>query len=120
MSSEQTRATKATLDRHMAAFGARDVDKILEDFTEESVIFGPEGPARGLAALRRFFVHELAAFTPEIVASFKVLRLDIDGEVGYMTFSGGPSLPFGTDTYIVRDGKIAIETTAAYTGESKG
>lgn len=117
MSSEQTKATRAALDRHMAAFGARNVDAILQDFTEESVIFSPEGPVRGLAALRAFFVHELEGFTPEIVSNFKVLRQDVDGEVAYMTFSGGPALPFGTDTYVVRGGKIMIETTAAYSGK---
>jgi ketosteroid isomerase-like protein len=113
---DQSKQTEATLAHHMQAFGSRDVDAILQDFTPDSVIFCPDGPMRGLEAIRGFFVRELEVFTPEILNSIKVVRQDIDGEVAYLAISAGATLPLATDTYIVRNGKIMVETTAAYMG----
>jgi hypothetical protein len=113
---DQSKQTEAVLNHHFQAFGSRDVDVILQDFTPDSVIFGPDGPARGLAAIREFFARELAAFTPELMSNLKVVRQDIDGEVAYVALTAGTVMPLATDTYIVRNGKIIIETTAAYMG----
>ena len=116
-----SKQTEATLGHHMQAFGSRDVDAILQDFTPVSVIFCPDGPMRGLEAIRGFFVRELEVFTPEeFLNSIKVVRQDIDGEIAYLAISAGATLPLATDTYIVRNGKIMVETTAAYMGGSVG
>lgn len=38
------------------------------------------------------------------------------GEVGYIVWSIGELIPLGTDTFLVKDGKIVQQTYAAYVG----
>jgi hypothetical protein len=40
------------------------------------------------------------------------------GEVAYLLWSGGAAFPFATDTYVVRDGKILVQTAAVQAGQS--
>jgi ketosteroid isomerase-like protein len=37
-------STESVLGHHLSSVGAGDVDAIMEDFTEDSVIFTPDGP----------------------------------------------------------------------------
>ena len=46
---------KAFLDRHMAAFSAGDVDALVEDYTDASVMITQDATLRGRDALRDFF-----------------------------------------------------------------
>jgi hypothetical protein len=36
----------------------------------------------------------------------------VEGDLGYITWSAGAALPLGTDTFLVRDGKIVAQTFA--------
>ena len=53
-------------------------------------------------------------FTPENLGQFKLLAQDIQGEVAYVACTMGDAVPFGTDTFIIRDGKIAVQTLGIY------
>lgn len=106
---------KEVFDHHGQAFGAANVDELLKDYTEQSVIFTPEGAVRGLGAIRRFFEKAVADFPPGM--RFEMKRLDIDGEVAYIVWSASTprhEVPLGTDTFVVRDGKIAVQSFAAH------
>jgi hypothetical protein len=43
-----------------------------------------------------------------------LLAQDIHGEVAYVACTMGDAVPFGTDTFIIRDGKIAVQTLGIY------
>jgi len=47
--------------------------------------------------------------------SFKITKMEIDGDVAYLTWEANPWFPFGTDTFVIKDGKINYQTFAAYT-----
>lgn len=47
-------STQATLERHLHAF-TENVDAIMRDYTDPSVILTPGGPLRGTEAVRSFF-----------------------------------------------------------------
>ena len=51
MATGTTKQTEAVLAHHMEVIVAKDVDGILEDFTEDSVLFTPDGLARFLRAI---------------------------------------------------------------------
>ena len=109
-----TQETQATLTHHLESFGAKDVDAIVSDFGENSVIYTPDGLVKGLSEIREFFTNLMGIVTPEFLSSMKMLRQDIDGEIAYLLWSAGDIVPLGTDTFIVRDGKIVVQTFAAY------
>ena len=109
-----TADTMATLTHHLESFGAKDVDAILSDFGENSVIFTPDGLVKRLGEIREFFNNLIGIVTPEFLSSMKMLRRDIDGEIAYLLWTAGDIVPLGTDTLIVRDGKIVVQTFAAY------
>jgi ketosteroid isomerase-like protein len=114
MSKEATDQTLTVLAHHMQAIGEGDLDAILADYTEESTLFTPEGPLCGLEAVRAFFAGMMATLPPGFMEAFEMLRQDGDGEVAYIVWRAGDFAPMGTDTFIVRDGKIAVQTFAAY------
>src|SRR5690349_1932789 len=72
-----TNATQATLAHHLQAF-AEGVDALMTDYVEESVLFTPDGPLRGLDAIRAFFDAFLAAAPPELLAALTLLRQDVE------------------------------------------
>jgi ketosteroid isomerase-like protein len=108
--------TKAVLDHHLAAFTAGDVDDILSDYTDESVLITPDGMIRGRDALRAafsgFFSGLFAPGTYDLVMDAS----HVDAEVAHIVWHAScasADIPLGTDTFVVHDGKIAVQTFAA-------
>ena len=60
----QTVDTRAVLDHHLTAFSAGDVDEVLEDYTDASVLIMPDATIAGREALH-------AAFTDFVSGLFK-------------------------------------------------
>lgn len=114
MSKGATEKTLAVLAHHMQAIGEGDLDAILADYAEESTLFTPDGPLRGLEAVRAFFAGMMETLPPGFMEAFEMLRQDGDGEVAYIVWRAGDFAPLGTDTFIVRDGKIVVQTFASY------
>jgi ketosteroid isomerase-like protein len=48
MLKEGTKETNAVLDNHLAAGLRGDLEAVLNDFSEDSVLFLPQGPVRGM------------------------------------------------------------------------
>jgi hypothetical protein len=43
-----------------------------------------------------------------------MLRQDVEGEIAYIVWTAGDIVPFATDTMVVRNGKVLIQTFASY------
>jgi len=98
--------TEAVVERHMAALEAGDIDTVMEDYTDESVfIINLGGVFTGKEAIRPFFE---AAGQP---AGFTRTAAHAAGDTFYVTWTAD-GIAFGTDTLVVRDGKIAVQTVA--------
>jgi hypothetical protein len=106
-------STQDTLARHLQAL-SEGVDVIMRDYTESSVLFTQQGPLTGLASIRAFFAGFLADSPPELLAAFTLLRQDVAGEVAYILWKADPYIPLATDTFVIRDGKILVQTFAAF------
>jgi hypothetical protein len=106
--------TESVLDHHLNALLAGDVEAILADYGETSVLTTPDATVRGLAALREFFggvVTDLLQPGSVIEATTRV----VDGEHAYIVWHGESEkyrFPFATDTFVVRDGKIVFQSFA--------
>lgn len=104
-------STQATLAHHLQAF-TEGVDSILSDYTEDSVLFTPEGPVQGLQGIRSVFEGFLASSPPELIQALRVTRQDVVGEVAYILWNAPPFIPSATDTFLIRDGKILVQSFA--------
>src|SRR5687767_9215412 len=84
--SETTAATAAVFARHLQAFASADVDAIMGDYTEASVVWTPDATARGLEQIRAFFTQVFALFPAEGTV-FAIQRQEVEGEVAYLAWS---------------------------------
>jgi len=112
MSDSATEHTLAVLKRHLDAVSSHNVDQILKDYTDESVLFTPEGIVHGLVEIRAFFEGFFDAMSSEALDEFTMLRQDVEGEIAYILWASEPYVSIGTDTFIVRNGKIAVQSIA--------
>jgi len=119
MSQGKERQTQEVFDHNMQVYLAKDLDGILSDYTEESVVIvnvAPE-PLRGLAAIRGLYTQAMEMLTPDVLSQIKIARQAVDGEIAYIAFSAGMALPFISDTFVIRGGKIVAQTTAVQMGQ---
>lgn len=114
MSKDTTKQTEATLTHHLQAFAEGDINAILADYVEESILYTPDGPLRGLLKLREFFSGMLENAPPGFMENFEMVQQDVEGELAYIVWKSGSAAPLGTDTFIVRNGKIVVQTFAAH------
>ena len=113
MSKTGTVETNAVLDNHLASAQRGDLEGVMSDFSEDSVLFLPQGPVRGIAGLRAFYKELLTRPPSGFPEAFELLRRDVDGEVAYIVWKAEPGVRLATDTFIVRGGKIMVQTFAA-------
>jgi ketosteroid isomerase-like protein len=102
------------LNNHLQSFARKDVAGIMQDYGEESVFVTPSGTLHGLAAIRQFFEAFIQALPANFFDSFKLNRQEVCAEVAYITWEAAPWIQLGTDSFLVRDEKILVQTFAAY------
>ena len=100
--------TEATIRHHVDALADGDLDEVMADYAEDSVFISNDNVIRGLAGIGAVFKGALAN------GGFKVEMQHeaYDGEIGYITWTVPGVITLGTDTFIVRDGKIVVQTSA--------
>jgi hypothetical protein len=106
--------TKQVFDHHVQTFKANDLDGVMADYTEESVLITPDATFKGLAAIRKNFEGAFAAL-PTNGTTMTVTKEVISGSVAYFVWTATtPTLNFtyATDTFIIVDGKILQQTFA--------
>ena len=104
--------TEQVLDHHLAAFGSLDMDAILADYTDDSTILTPGGAVKGLAEIRTAFEGLFAEFGKP-GTTFEMQQKIIEGNVAYIVWHAETAdnvYELGTDTFVVRDGKIAVQS----------
>ena len=104
-----TETTRAVLDHHMKALDAADVDAILDDYAEDCLFVSGANALRGVDALRNVFGKVPADTAAAMTMEHRVC----DGEIAYVVWSM-PNGTRGTDTFVVRDGKIVAQTVATF------
>jgi hypothetical protein len=103
------KTTASVLQHHTRALISRQLDEIMKDYCEESLVCTPMGTARGLKEIRDTFMAALNTFTPESLANLKSIRQEINGDYAYILWSALPVVSFGGDTFHIRDGKIIMQ-----------
>ena len=111
----RSRDTEAIVRRHLQAFlDQRGLDAIVSDYADEACFLSESNTYRGKQAIRGFFGAFIAALPPKAIANFTLRSLRVEEDVAYIVWSAGGELPLGTDTFIVRNGKIVTQTFAMH------
>ncbi|WP_152042890.1 nuclear transport factor 2 family protein [Salinigranum salinum] len=107
--------TEAVLDHHLAAFSAGEMADVLADYTEDSVIISNNGDFHGLDEIEQLFQGLFTEFGQEEV-SVTLDEQRVHRDVAYITYHAETPdnvYEFVTDTFLIRNGKIATQTLGA-------
>ena len=107
------------VNRHMAFANAGNIDGIVGDYADDGVAITAGKATAGKTALRAMFAGMLAprpaaagvAAPPKAV--MKNLKIWADGDVGFVAWEMNPGTPQavkGTDSFLVRHGKILVQS----------
>ena len=100
---------------HLEVFGAGDLDQILSDYTDESVVMYEDRVARGREEIREFFHHWIDNLLPP-GCRFDLERLEATEDLVLITWTAESEkwlFEFGTNTFWIPDGKILRQTVVA-------
>lgn len=107
---------KAVLTHSIEAFIARDLDALMSDYTEGSIVITPDGVVTGLDNIRALY-SDAFKDGDQSEAPFEVTKVHSAGAVAYIlwqwTMKDGSVLD-GTDTLIVDHGKISQQSVAYF------
>jgi ketosteroid isomerase-like protein len=111
-------STREVFDHHFQAFQDQDMDEIMADYAEDSLVVTADGTFRGLDEISELF----AGFFEEFSGQYFVepQEVVVDGDVAFFTWvADSPQnfYEFGTDTFVVIDDVIRYQTVAAVAHE---
>ena len=110
-----TTSTRDVLDHHLQCFGAGDLEGTLADYTPSSVLLTVDGAVRGLPAIRQFFAGVFAEFgQPGTTATMR--QVLVEGDCAFVCWDAETpdhTYEAASDTFLIRDGRIAVQTFAA-------
>ena len=100
--------------RHLHSFGNNDLEALMSDYTEQSVLITHDKTYNGRNEIKTFF-KELMTHFPKEDSNFKLEKLVVNDELGFIVWQAStPSLQvsLGTDTFLIKGGKIYQQTFA--------
>jgi len=109
-------STEEVLARHWRDFRAGDVESILADYAPDAMVITPQATRNGVAQIREAFNALFAGVMPPKTSTTKLEKEVVEGELAFIVWSGSSdkyNIPFATDTFLVRGGKIVRQTFAA-------
>ena len=113
--STSTEQTLNVMNRHLHAFMTNQgADAIVGDYDEHAILHAPDRVYRGVDEIRHFFAAFLDNLPEQALELFRMRSQEAHGEVGYIVWSVGELIPLGTDTFVIRNGKIVQQTYAAH------
>ena len=110
----QADSSRTVLLRHLSAFQDNNLEAVISDYTDESELITPDAVYKGPEEIQTFFEALIAQF-PKHQSSFELDTLVVDDDLVYIIWHGKTpvlDIPFATDTFIIRNGKIHQQTFA--------
>lgn len=110
-----TQSTEAVVRKHLDAFVTKKgIAAILADYDDDACLHSEAKVYCGKQEISDFFVDFIGSLPVGAAECFSLRSLRADGTLAYITWSAGDDIPLGTDTFVVRDGKIVSQTFAMY------
>jgi hypothetical protein len=108
MSQEAT--TADVLAHHLTMLAAGQLDEVMLDYSDQSVLMSPDQSFHGLAEIRAFFHAAIVGSPPGMLQAITLVHQDIHDEIAYIVWKAEPFVKSGTDTFVIRAGKILAQT----------
>lgn len=108
----ESATTRALLQRHLSAFLDNDLEAVLSDYTDESVLVTADATYTGVEAIRGFFATLVPLF-PKAKSRLDLDRMVVDGDVAFIVWHAttpAVTVTLGTDTFVLKAGKIHRQT----------
>ena len=102
--------------QHVAAFTSGNLDAVVNDFSDESVVITPEGVFEGLNQIRSLYQNLLTEFGVIDRGDSPGLHIDalhVRHDTLFITWhaeSVNHVFPFGTDTFVCHNGKVVRQS----------
>lgn len=111
----QAPITELVVRNHLQAFlEQRGVPAIVADYDDDACVLSEDGTYRGRHEIAAFFEGFIASLPPDGIRRFSLRSLRIEGDVAFITWNVGSEWPLGTDSFVVRRGKIVLQTFALH------
>ncbi|MFC7068389.1 nuclear transport factor 2 family protein [Halobaculum lipolyticum] len=108
--------TESVLEHHLEAFSRQDMDEMLADYDDDSVVVtNTMGTFHGVDEIRDLFETLFAEFSQSPV-EFELDDQRIEADTAYIVWHAETpenSYEFATDTFRIRDGVIEVQTLGA-------
>ena len=111
-----TRSTEEVLDHHLQAFGTANLDGILEDYGEGSIIIDADAGVLTTRDQRAKFFQGMFDEFAKPGMTFSLDKKIVEGDTAFIAWSAETAdnvYNLGTDTFTVRDDKIVSQTFVA-------
>jgi ketosteroid isomerase-like protein len=108
--------TEEILNHHLDCFGKGDLEGLLSDYTEDSILEVPQTQLRGLEKLRKAFTGMFEEFGKGQM-TFDMQRTSINGDHAYIFWNAQTEdndYHIGTDTFFIQNDKILYQTFSAH------
>ena len=108
--------TRAVMDHQYKAFAAGDPDEVAKDFAEDAVLIRVDAVFEGRAAIRGAYAE---MFTSRFKPGAYDITVDAErlhGDIAYIAWRASnatENVVLGTDTFVIRNGKIVAQTYTA-------
>ncbi|MEO6405114.1 MAG: nuclear transport factor 2 family protein [Ferruginibacter sp.] len=107
-----SKTTRNVLMNHLSSFQNNDLDAVMSDYTSESVLITQAATYTGTEEIKIFFA-DLVIHFPKQKSNFELDIIEVKDELALIVWHAKtPSLEvsLGTDTFILKDGKIYQQT----------
>jgi ketosteroid isomerase-like protein len=108
-------STKDVIENHIRRFREGNIKRVLDDFSPDAILLTPTGVLKGRGEIKELFQNLLAEFGKN-GGSETVHTQVFEGNYAYLIWSGETAdnyYEFATDTFLVRQGKIVMQSFAA-------
>jgi ketosteroid isomerase-like protein len=108
----QAASAKEIVEQHLRCFSEGDIEGILSDYAPGAIFFTADGPLRGVDEIRPLFQAMIAEFGKP-GAAFSMKHQCVEGDYAYILWTAETAdnvYELGTDTFVVRDGKIVAQS----------
>ena len=98
--------------KHLSSFLHNNLEGVMSDYTNESVLITQDSTYTGLEEIRAFFTGLIMHF-PQQMSNLVLDQLVANNDLVYIVWHAKtPSLqvPIGSDTFIIKDSKIYQQT----------
>jgi ketosteroid isomerase-like protein len=111
-----TTDTLAAMDRHWHALMRGDIPALLADYADDAVLISAAtGILKGRKAIGDVLAFFVSAIIPPASTTFSLDLTHAEAALGYIVWkaeSGSHRISFSSDTFVVIDGLITMQTSA--------